>query len=187
MLSLYPEKVSRYISPIFLLWKELIGQKYFHLRFRFRRAIRITCTEVARIPQRQAQCSTINGTKESVLRPFYSIWISQFIRSTYTYSGLVFSTLNWGCKSRNTVPFNNILILQMSSRLYEQDSAILRLSTLRLVGMCEAGVDLAWEEAGRSGSTAQPLPDSHPLVRTERAVWEVRAAARLLLTSLQVG
>ena len=75
----------------------------------------------------------------------------------------------------------------MSSRLYEQDSAILRLSTLRLVGMCEAGVDLAWEEAGRSGSTAQPLPDSHPLVRTERAVWEVRAAARLLLTSLQVG
>jgi hypothetical protein len=52
--------------------------------------------------------------------------------------------------------------------------------------MCEAGVDLAWEEAGRAGP-AHPLPESHPLVRTERAVWEVRAAGRLLLTSIQVN
>ena len=62
----------------------------------------------------------------------------------------------------------------------------LRLSAHRLAGMCEAGVDLAWEEAGRTDSALQPLPESHPLVRTERAVWEVRAAARLLLNSLQV-
>jgi hypothetical protein len=52
--------------------------------------------------------------------------------------------------------------------------------------MCEAGVDLAWEEAGRAGP-AHPLPESHPLVRTERAVWEVRAAGRLLLASIQVN
>ncbi len=75
--------------------------------------------------------------------------------------------------------------LQLKSRLYDQDSALLRVSTHQLVGMCEAGVDLAWEEAGRAGP-AHPLPESHPLVMTERAVWEVRAAGRLLLTSIQV-
>ncbi len=47
-------------------------------------------------------------------------------------------------------------------------------------------MDLAWEEAGRAGP-AHPLPESHPLVRTERAVWEVRAAGRLLLASIQVN
>ena len=75
--------------------------------------------------------------------------------------------------------------MQLNSKLYDQNSALLRVSTHQLGGMCEAGVDLAWEEAGRAGS-AHPLPESHPLVRTERAVWEVRAAGRLLLAAIQV-
>jgi hypothetical protein len=87
---------------------------------------------------------------------------------------------------RENLRYILFLFLQLKSRLYDQDPALLRVSTHQLVGMCEAGVDLAWEEAGRAGP-AHPLPESHPLVRTERAVWEVRAAGRLLLTSIQVN
>ena len=54
---------------------------------------------------------------------------------------------------------------------------------LLLVGMVETGIDLSWQEINRS--SAEPLPETHPLVRTERSVWEVRAAARLLVSSLE--
>ena len=49
--------------------------------------------------------------------------------------------------------------------------------------MCEMGVDLSWQELG--GAQTNPLPETHPLVRTERAVWEVRAAAKILVSNME--
>lgn len=67
--------------------------------------------------------------------------------------------------------------------MYEQEPEILKNQILLLVGMCEMGVDLSWQELG--GAQTNPLPETHPLVRTERAVWEVRAAAKILISNTE--
>ena len=60
----------------------------------------------------------------------------------------------------------------MKSELYSQDSHRLQASLDLFIGMCEAGVDLAWKEVGErsvrlhASQTLQPLPDDpkrHPL------------------------
>lgn len=67
--------------------------------------------------------------------------------------------------------------------MYEQELEILKNQILLLVGMCEMGVDLSWKELG--GAQTNPLAETHPLVRTERAVWEVRAAAKILVSNTE--
>ena len=71
----------------------------------------------------------------------------------------------------------------MCDDLYEQDARELKSRVGQVVGMAEVGVDLSWAEIGKE--RGQPLPESHPLVRTERSVWEVRAASKVLLSSLE--
>ena len=72
----------------------------------------------------------------------------------------------------------------LKSNLYSQDPASVQAGVSRLLSMAETGVDLAWRELGDLG-TAAPLPDSHCLVTAERSVWEVRAACKLLVRSIQ--
>ena len=74
-------------------------------------------------------------------------------------------------------------VLQLCENMYQQEPGILKEQVLQLVGMAELGVDIAWQELDKDKS--RPLPETHPLVRTERSVWEVRAAAKILLTSLE--
>ena len=57
--------------------------------------------------------------------------------------------------------------------------------------MSETGVDLAWKEIGdrslqlNASNTMKPLADNHPLVMAERSIWEVRAAAKILLENIE--
>ena len=80
---------------------------------------------------------------------------------------------------------------QLKSELYSQDSDRLQASLDLFIGMCEAGVDLAWKEVGErsvrlhASQTLQPLPDDHPLVMAERSIWELRAASKLVLQSIE--
>ena len=76
------------------------------------------------------------------------------------------------------------LARQLKSNLYSQDPAEVQTSVSRLLSMAETGVDLAWRELADLGRLA-PLPDSHCLVTAERSVWEVRAACKLLVRSIQ--
>ena len=71
----------------------------------------------------------------------------------------------------------------MCEDLYEQAPVQLKSRVQQVVGMAEVGVDLSWAEVGKE--KGQPLPETHPLVRTERSVWEVRAASRILLSNLE--
>ena len=72
----------------------------------------------------------------------------------------------------------------LKSNLYSQDPATVQAGVSRLLSMAETGVDLAWRELGDLGTVA-PLPDSHCLVTAERSVWEVRAACKLLVRTIQ--
>ena len=76
------------------------------------------------------------------------------------------------------------LARSLKSNLYSQDPASVQAGVSRLLSMAETGVDLAWRELGEPGSVA-PLPDSHCLVTAERSVWEVRAACKLLVRTIQ--
>jgi len=57
--------------------------------------------------------------------------------------------------------------------------------------MSETGVDLAWKEIGERSlqdnpiCTMKPLADNHPLVMAERSIWEVRAAAKLVVETIE--
>ena len=89
-----------------------------------------------------------------------------------------------------------ILLQEISSiakslrdNLYSQDVATLDTEVSKLLCMAETGVDLAWREFGpqvkEAGVSIQPLPDTHPLVTTERSIWEVRAASRLVISTVE--
>ena len=69
---------------------------------------------------------------------------------------------------------------QFKEQLYSQEGS-LDAFLGRLVAMAETGVDLSWRGLGASA----PLDENHALVKTERSVWEVRAARRLLSDNLE--
>ena len=52
-------------------------------------------------------------------------------------------------------------------RTYSQSGTELKRMVQTLVGMCETGVDLAWQEVNAASPSTSPLPENHPLVRTE--------------------
>ena len=69
---------------------------------------------------------------------------------------------------------------QFKEQLYSQEGSLDAVLG-RLVAMAETGVDLSWRGLGASA----PLDENHALVKTERSVWEVRAARRLLSDNLE--
>ena len=77
----------------------------------------------------------------------------------------------------------------LRDNLYSQDVSSLNTEVNKLVCMAETGVDLAWREFGsqvkEAGVSIQPLPDTHPLVTTERSIWEVRAASKLVISTVE--
>ena len=75
------------------------------------------------------------------------------------------------------------LARKVKTDLYSQDPRPLEESVGRLLSMAETGVDLAWRELGDKSVT--PLPETHDLVKAERSIWEVRAACKLLVKTIQ--
>ena len=77
----------------------------------------------------------------------------------------------------------------LRENLYSQDVSSLDIKVSKLLCMAETGVDLAWREFGpqvkEAGASIQPLLDTHPLVITERSIWEVRAASRLVISTVE--
>ena len=79
----------------------------------------------------------------------------------------------------------------LKDKLYNQDASSLKFEVNKFLCMAESGVDLAWKEIGGKvradggGVTIQPLPDTHPLVTTERSIWEVRAASKIVMTAIE--
>ena len=76
-------------------------------------------------------------------------------------------------------------IKKLINELYTQDKNVLQHLITQLLAMAESGVDLAWREMGDQSTPVQPLADTHPLVITERSIWEVRAAYKLVMTSIE--
>jgi len=80
---------------------------------------------------------------------------------------------------------------QLRSELYNQNKNELQSILGILIGMSETGVDLAWKEIGERSlqdnpsCTMKPLADNHPLVMAERSIWEVRAAAKLVVETIE--
>ena len=72
---------------------------------------------------------------------------------------------------------------RLKTDLYSQDPRPLQESVERLLSMAETGVDLAWRELG--DKSLAPLPETHHLVTAERSIWEVRAASKLLVKTIQ--
>ena len=80
------------------------------------------------------------------------------------------------------------LVRALKDDLYNQDTLSLKTMVHSLLGKAETGVDLAWKEVADKSNqvgSIQPLSDGHPLVVTERSIWEVRAASKLVLASVQ--
>jgi len=80
---------------------------------------------------------------------------------------------------------------KLRSELYNQNKAELQNILGILIGMSETGVDLAWKEIGdrslqaNASNTMKPLADNHPLVMAERSIWEVRAAAKIVVENIE--
>lgn len=66
---------------------------------------------------------------------------------------------------------------------YRQDRKWIHLAGTKLIRMCQRAVDFAWKDC--SQSTEDPLPDDHPIVKVERSTWELQAALRLVLESIE--
>ena len=70
--------------------------------------------------------------------------------------------------------------------MYEQNTSALKSDINQLIGMCETGVDITWQEYNLTANKLTvPLPDTHPLVKTERAIWELKAALKLVVGNAQ--
>ena len=78
---------------------------------------------------------------------------------------------------------------KLKQSMYVQDVAYLRSLLTQLVKVSQRCVDFAWQ-AERSSRTKEdedsshPVDDSHPIVKMERSIWELKTATRLILANI---
>lgn len=70
---------------------------------------------------------------------------------------------------------------------YSQDRDWLRLSVSQVVRLCQMAVDFAWKEMTSNKADPSPnrLPEDHPIIRVERSTWEVQAALKMVIASVE--
>ena len=77
---------------------------------------------------------------------------------------------------------------KLKQSMYVQDVAYLRSLLTQLVKVSQRCVDFAWQ-AERSSRTKEdedssPVDDSHPIVKMERSIWELKTATRIILANI---
>ena len=81
---------------------------------------------------------------------------------------------------------------KLKQSMYVQDVAYLRALLTQMIKVSQRCVDFAWQAERSSQSNVppanvsdeKPVDDNHPIVKTERSIWELKTATRIILDNI---
>ena len=72
---------------------------------------------------------------------------------------------------------------RLKQSMYSQDIEYLKNLLMKVIKVSQSCVDFAWQVERHEGG--QEVTDDHPVVKTERSIWEVKCGAKIILSNIE--